>query len=71
MTFTPEEEAQLQRLAIEQALQRLDPRQRLVIRWTYWWGLPQVVQMRRLNVQHSMVSKINLDALRALAVWLN
>lgn len=53
----------LQRLAVEQALECLDARQRLVIRYTYWWGLPQIVQMRRLNVSQTMVSNIYLQAM--------
>ena len=61
----------LRRLAVEQALERLNERQRLVIRYTYWWGLPQIVQMCRLNVSQQMISKLYLDALRSLCVWLN
>lgn len=71
MTFTHEEETQLRRLAIDQALERLDPRQRLVIRYTYWWKLPQAVQMRRLKVSQSMMSAIHLIAKERLKVWLN
>ena len=56
----------LRRLAVEQALGRLDPRQRLVIRYTYWWGFPQSVQMRRLNANEQMIYRIGLQAKRRL-----
>lgn len=52
MTFTAEEERLLQWLAVEQALDRLEPNQRLVMRYTYWWGLHWKEVVRRLQLRN-------------------
>mgnify|MGYP001611990433 CR=1 FL=1 len=57
-------------LAIDQCIQRLDPREALTIRWYYWWGYSTTEIGARLSVSQVRASQIRLQAEQHLRAWL-